>query len=663
MRPFALALATCLAVPIAARAAPPIGADSPELRRFENCTELEQYLGELALEQMRRNVEAWRQWGHHRGWRGRGLGSLRSEPSEAPSAAAGADRAESSSGPSAYTETNVQVGGVDEADFVKTDGTRLYVLAQGALHIVKSWPPEDLTHAARIPIEGQPNEMFLGEDGRVVVFSQVPFQSRPGSSGGILRGQYPTHRAGVKVTVIDASSPSQPRVAGETYLAGNYQSARRIGSSVRVVLSDQLHGAYGYRYRGWNDDDGSIDAWQKQAVREIRERLSVDDLLPAGDRVRAGVRERLPVSCADVYRPKGAVRPGVLSVVTFDLFDSSRFQRTVLLTQPGQVYASSQALYVASANWWWSWQPGQTERTFVHKLDISNPTRSDYAGSGAVDGHLLNQFSMDEHRGYLRLATTETRGGGSAPNGRGNTTTTINKVRVLASAGDRLRVVGESEDLAPGERIYSARFIGNKGYVVTFRQIDPLFTLDLSNPRAPRKVGELKVPGFSTYIHPMDDDYLLTVGVHVPEGSNRREGMKISVFDVRDLAQPKEAFTQVIAGNAWSESLHNHKAFNYFPQKRLLAVPVFHYGAGQYTSELRVFRIHPRSGIRSKGTLSMSDVRFGPSAHAAPVRRSVMADEFVYAISDAGVRVAEIGALDEPLATVAFQPAPEVSLR
>src|SRR5919106_3838722 len=491
----AVAIATVVSLPTAARASPPNGADSPELRRFENCTELEQYLEQLAVEQVRRQVEQWRQWGY-RGWRGRS-GDLRSKSSEAtpdaPSAAPSASRGDAdgrSSGPSAHTETNVQVGGVDEADFVKTGGTRLYVLAQGALHIVKSWPPEDMAQTARVPIEGYPNEMFLADDGRVVVFSQVPYPSRQ-SEVSVERApvRYRAHRSGVKVTVIDASSPSQPKIASETYLAGHYQSARRIGSAVRVVLSDHFSWAYGPMYRGWYDDEEGIHSWQHDTVRSIREQLTVDKLLPSGERVRAGgARETLPVSCTDVYRPKGAVRPGVVSVVTLDLFDPSRFQRTVLLTQPGQVYASHEALYIASVQWWWSWAPGQVERTFVHKLDISKPTRSDYVASGAIDGHLLNQFSLDEHRGYLRVATTETRRGVPSPNGMANT---VNKVRVLASAGARLRVVGESEDLAPGERIYSARFMGDKGYVVTFRQIDPLFTLDLSNPRAPRKVGEL----------------------------------------------------------------------------------------------------------------------------------------------------------------------------
>jgi hypothetical protein len=246
--------------------------------------------------------------------------------------------------------------------------------------------------------------------------------------------------------------------------------------------------------------------------------------------------------------------------------------------------------------------------------------------------------------------------------------TTINKVRVLGQQDERLRVVGESEDLAPGERIYSARFVGDRGYVVTFRQIDPLFTFDLSDPSAPRKMGELKVPGYSTYIHPIDGDRLLTVGVHVPDGQNRRGGMKISVFDVRDLKNPKEAFTHVIEGSAaWSESVHNHKAFTYLAERRLLALPVHQSLGASSSSDLMLFHIGRTRGIRPAGTLSMSDVRahaagYGPG-YAPPVRRSIVADDYVYAVSEAGIRAAELDEPEQSVATVQFTSDAAISRR
>ncbi len=592
-----------------------------ELVRFDDCAELERYLESRAIEQLRQ------QWTQRERWyrypfvlRGVGVPAPTAAPSAAEPRAEGAAAAKDGAGPTTYSQTNTQVQGVDEADFVKNDGKRIFVLSQGVLYLAKSWPVEDLRTVGALRIEGQPNEMFLGDDDRLVVFSA--------SLGS---------RSTTKVTVVDVSRLEQPRVVDEKYLPGHYSSARRVGSAVRVVLTDGEQ-PWGHWYRGGH---GSLE----EAIAQVRQR-NLSDYLPAATHVVRGERRPLPTKCGEVFRPKGATQYGVVSVVTLDVNDASVFHRTMLLTAPGQVYASARSLYVASAQWWWRWSPRDGERTFVHRFDLTDPTRANYLASGVVRGHLLNQFSMDEDRsGFLRLAVTESRFG------RGETT--VNKVLVLGRQGARLSVVGETEDLAPGERIYSARFFGDKGYVVTFRQVDPLFTIDLSNPYRPRKVGELKIPGFSTYIHPLDEDHLLTIGVDVPEGSNRRGGVKLSVFDVSDFAAPKEKFVHVIQGSTGSEAQHEHKAFNYFAAKRLLAIPAYGYVNGTYRSELQLFRVHPRFGIREKGSLSMSDMAQS-HGHVPPVRRSIVADDFVYAISDSGIRAAEIEAPSDVVATALF---------
>jgi uncharacterized secreted protein with C-terminal beta-propeller domain len=201
--------------------------------------------------------------------------------------------------------------------------------------------------------------------------------------------------------------------------------------------------------------------------------------------------------------------------------------------------------------------------------------------------------------------------------------------------------------------------------------VDPLFTFDLSDPANPRKVGELKVPGFSTYIHPVGDTHLLTVGVHVPEnGDWRTRALKLSLFDVTDLANPRESFTQLVGtAYGWSESLYEHKAFNYFPAKGLVAIPFTdwtqsYYGDywNNFVSELRVFRVDPATGFTPVGALSMKDVYQTINhskwswTYSPHVRRSVMADDYVYAISDAGVRSAHVSNLSQPLATSRFDP-------
>jgi hypothetical protein len=254
---------------------------------------------------------------------------------------------------------------------------------------------------------------------------------------------------------------------------------------------------------------------------------------------------------------------------------------------------------------------------------------------------------------------------------------TVNEVVVLGEAAGALVEVGRSEELAPGERIMSARFVGDIGYVVTFRQTDPLYTLDLSDPTHPTKVGELKVPGFSSYIHPLDATHLLTIGTYIPEVQTdwRERHLQLALFDVSDLAHPRQTFTQEVgAAWGWSEAQWDHKAFNYFPAKGLLAIPFADWftredGSWHFVSDLRVFEVDPQAGFTPKGTLDMADVLYRPSDceygygcwswyWTPQIRRSVMADDYVYAVSSGGVRVAHVDALGQPLATATFDPAP-----
>ncbi|MEM7678662.1 MAG: beta-propeller domain-containing protein, partial [Myxococcota bacterium] len=211
--------------------------------------------------------------------------------------------------------------------------------------------------------------------------------------------------------------------------------------------------------------------------------------------------------------------------------------------------------------------------------------------------------------------------------------------------------------------------------LVTFEQIDPLFTLDLSNPRNPRVIGELKIPGFSSYLHPLDDDHLLAIGVDLPEpGPDGRvdwsqRAMKLTIFDVSNFSQPREKFTQLIGtAYGWSEAAWDHKAFNYFAARKMLAIPFSDFRPGtngddywnEFVSDLRMFHIDVNTGITPRGSVSMNDVyrtynyrdwtwRWSPW-----VRRSVMADDFAYAISDAGIRAINMNQPNQTTSTVLF---------
>ena len=658
------------------------------LERFESCPALESYVEDTAVGMMRAQLE------HIKGYYRGGGGGWFPGPVPVEDGSAGPPGAPGggpgSAGPGDYTDTNNQVAGVDEADFVKNDGTRIFVLSGKKLYSHRSWPAESLSALSSLTLEGWPREMFL-EGNRVVVFSAV-YMPRPEMQGGLgdgyggdvacpqdsYCGYYSANTT--KVTTVDVTDMTAPQVVGEVYLPGSYHNARKAQSRVRLVLRDSFRWPTGMR---WWPQLSPWESWNEAAVAKAIDRMKVENekliraqplerWLPLGWRKQAdGTRVSLGYNCEDFHFTNAPTALGITTVASLDLNASVEQApgRTSVVAEPGEVYASAEALYVASPHWWWWPEAGQTDSTYLHKFDIRQADRATYVGSGTVEGYLLNQFSMDEHEGVLRVATTITRRV-SDPNQPWRVETT-NRLATLGQDGPRLKVLGRSEELAPGERIFSARFLGKKGYVVTFRQVDPLFTFDLSDPAHPRKVGELKVPGFSTYIHPLGDNHLLTVGVHAPEnGDWRARALKLSLFDVTNPAQPTETFTQLVGtAYGWSEALYEHKAFNYFPSKGLLAIPFTDwtpqpsgdYWAG-FTSEVRVFHVDTTTGFAPVGAVSMRDVYQtlnSPNwsyAWSPAVRRSVMADDYVYAISDAGVRVAHVNNLSSPLATSQFSP-------
>lgn len=659
------------------------------LSSFNSCSALEQYIQDTAVRQMSLNIDASLGGGV---WRFAGGG---------PAAAgrAGADAA----APAAFTRTNNQVAGVDEADFVKNDGTRIFALSGGRVIAAQSWPPSSLALKSALDIEGWPTQMLLDDKNRLVVLSQIQTDgSRGGGPGAFGSSLVPCPVFGsracpggfgiTKLTVVDVANISAPRVTGEYYLPGSASAARRIGESVRVVLGDQLR--WPETLKWWpeydpahperlNDRDllrAELERLKTENARIIRAHRLADWLPPGKQRLDGGGEVDLAYSCSDFYRSNAPVQLGVVTIATLDL-DARSVGRTSLIGEPGEVYASKDSLYLASRHWWWWPRPGERDHTYLHKFDISRPERAAYVASGGVPGWIVDQFSMDEHRGFLRVATSVATlvDDPARPVGR---TEVSSRVSVLAEAAGGLEVVGRTEDLAPGERLFSSRFVGDQAFLVTFRQIDPLFTIDLRDPSHPRKVGELKVPGYSTYLHPVDSGHLLAIGVHQPDPSSRPidwrdTWLQISLFDVSNPADPREqAVERVGSSYGWSDATYDHKAFNFFPERKLLAIPFAEYGPhplgesywSGFASELRVFDIDVALGIRPRGALNMNDLfrQYGSptwSWYYSPwVQRSIMAtdgagNDFVYALSDAGIRVANAGHLDQPLATVNYPPA------
>jgi len=324
---------------------------------------------------------------------------------------------------------------------------------------------------------------------------------------------------------------------------------------------------------------------QKNAMLTAIDGATIKDLSPRAweitytdDGTATPIKESLLSDCDHHFKPSVDAGLDMLSILTIDMTNPADSKGgSTILGEAGHVYASGNAIYVASDlfNGWLGQQPDAQEDwqlTAIHKFDISSSADEViYAGSGKVPGSVLNQFSLSEYEGNLRVATTKWAWNGEEQ---------FSYVTVLSPEGDKLTQIGQTEGLAEGEEIYSARFVGDKGYVVTFEQIDPLFTIDLSDPANPTVVGELKIPGFSTYIHPLDENHLLTIGQHTDNanGWTSIQGLQLTIFDVSDIANPIQAHKTILDSGLYSEALYEHKAFSYDAASGKLSIPLNGWG-------------------------------------------------------------------------------------
>jgi uncharacterized secreted protein with C-terminal beta-propeller domain len=325
----------------------------------------------------------------------------------------------------------------------------------------------------------------------------------------------------------------------------------------------------------------------------------------------------------------------MITVLTIDLNRGLEPVDSDALVTDGQVvYASPTRLYVATERWADRFDPtGRPEpapvTTTIHAFDASDPLRTEYRGSGTVSGHLLNQWSLSEYAGVLRVASTEfPTWWTGAPQ-----TESESFVTTLREQGGALVQAGRVGGLGKGERVFAVRFIGDQGYVVTFRQVDPLYTLDLSDPERPRVQGELKILGYSAYLHPLGGDLLLGVGQDASE-EGQLLGTQMSVFDVADPRAPKLLQRRTLGG--WSEAEWDHHAFLYWAPERLAVLPTQTGAAG--------FRVG-RLGIEPVGTVD----------HAT--RRALVVRDALYAVSEAGVQASDLRTF-APLGAVQFPQTP-----
>lgn len=514
-----------------------------------------------------------------------------------------------------FSKTNVQEAGVDEPDLIKTDGERLFAVGEGKLQAIAVG--DRPRHLDSLPLRPGGDHQLLLYGGRVIVLSRGGGEFLP-----LRRGiGYVPFANKTYVTEVDVRDPSELRVVSRLELDGGYASARLIGGTLRVVLISELPRAIDFPPPRPNETSAQAIARNRAAIS--RSRLANWMPRRAKTNLRTKTRVRRPlVRCRDVRRPVAFSGPGMLTVITADLDRGLAVADSDAVLADGQiVYSSTKGLYVATQRW--SDAPGSSGvTTALHKFDVSRAGRTEYRGSGEVAGFLVNQWALDEHDGRLRVAST------NAPLWWGGAAESESFVTVLEEEGGKLGQTGRVGGLGKGERIYAVRFMDDVAYVVTFRQVDPLYTLDLSSPRRPRVLGELKIRGYSSYLHPIGGDLLLGIGQDATE-RGQVLGTQLSVFDVSDLRRPVRLHRRTIGRG--SEAEYDHHAFLHWPKAGLAVVPVETAALG--------FRV-ARSGIEQIGR-----VRHGRPEEFDPIRRSAVVGDGLYTVSGKGVKASALDTL------------------
>lgn len=454
-----------------------------------------------------------------------------------------------------YSSTNVQVSGIDEADIVKTDGGFIYIAGNNAVRIVKA-NDGDLqdTGIIKFPDDKTIHEIYVDGDRLVILGTHYEYEKMPEpypypvkdlplTDGGAAEasdsrvsvapdiGIMPPYYSAKNysfVEVYDISDPGQPVSVKEHEMEGYYQSSRKSGDIVYLVTNA-------------NAGRGIVVPMMKDSVVS---------------------KDAVPLKTDDIMIMPDYISPGYVVLSAVNITDDSKAQVEAVTASGHILYMSETALYLAAGSY--------DGNTIITKFRIDGMNIG-YGGSGTVEGQLLNQFSMDEYEGNLRIATTS-----------------WENDNALYIFDESLNVIGSVTGLAEDERIYSVRFMGDKGYIVTFRNIDPLFVFDLSDPENPKVTGELKIPGFSNYLHPVGEDLLLGIGADTREIyekdskgdevviGTRQSGIKLSLFDVSDMGKPREITNYVIGENgSYSEAFYNHKAVMVDPASEIVAFDAY----------------------------------------------------------------------------------------
>ena len=481
--------------------------------------------------------------------------------------------ADTAATPVSHSDTNIQVAGVDESDSVKVaDDGYIYQIHNNQIRVIKGFPIVELSETATIKFADEnfyPTGIYV-QNGKLVVLGSTwkmlnTPQVQPVVSskmampiGGIWWGGYIPQTSQTRAFIFDMSDHANPKSVRDVAIDGDYLDSRRIGDELYFVARTYPR----YYMMGSNVKNAFL--------------MKTTEMLPTIIDTKKGKTATRTMSVTDVSYLPDFVEPDYVVVASLNLQNPDKALTTKAYLGAGElVYSSLNNLYLSASKYNFDTStadaiPQDIVSTQIYKFNIDKGAVN-FAAVGQVPGTALNRFSMDEHGDYFRIATT-------TQNWANGTNTSTNALFVLDKT---MQTVGELEDLAKGERIYSTRFMGNRCYIVTFKQVDPLFAIDLSVPEKPFVAGELKIPGYSEYLHPYDENHLIGFGheattynygygdVSIPLG------LKMALFDVSDMNSPKELYSVKIGDKGTNTPLtYDAKALYWDAEKKLFGFPV-----------------------------------------------------------------------------------------
>lgn len=520
-----------------------------------------------------------------------------------------------------HSDTNVQVEGVQEGDIIKNDGKYIYIKTGEKLKIIDSNPLNPkIVSTVNVPENTSISEIYISGNKLVVIGqnnyyyimkeyekSAVPAEDK--TVDYIMPPRYYDDRT--NVLVYDISNVEKPVLQRELLLDGNYLSGREINGYLYMVTTKYLNIYY-------DKQDVSLPYYTNVLKNEKHE-FTYDDIKYFPNYIDSRYMYTAGINLND-----SSVEPDV----------------DVYLGGSDTIYVSEGSLYAAVADYSYDYNikqtelysPGYSTSTVVYKYELEKGNIK-VATQGEVPGTIINQFSMDEHEGMLRIATTT---------GEVWNETSKNNMYIL---DENLKLKGKLEGLAPGERIYSTRFAGDRVYMVTFRQVDPLYVIDASDPSNPRAAGMLKIPGYSTYLHIVDEKHILGFGydTKVSEwGGIVNGGFKMSLFNVSDIKNPKETFTEVIGEQGtYSELLYNHKALMFSLNKGIMAFPI-NSTAENYKTDFNGAYVYNVSLDNISYKTKISHMDSDNYLYGYEVKRIIYIGDFIYTFSENEMQIHSI---------------------